>query len=800
MLKTTHFIGITLLLMVTFLAAIVEAQTSCTTDDDCQSLNAAIPGDKANRPGAYMCMLGQCRFESKAGSMCYRASDCAAYSYYARALANNESLSLFPPSAQSDPIAYMETLCGSEYCSIYTCDTATQYLNSTNPPPLPGVTTSTFCCSGIQTGLACEIEANDLDPCQTGTACTINPETPDSTALTCVPLSARGSTTWIGVVIACVAAVLTNIGLNMQKYALRKRLEKQERDAELELLEKRLELTAEDLVIRRKPKGWNKFKSKMGTMFRRSSQALVPSTASLDDAMTQNNVANGSNLSNLSNLSNDVETEGTVAPPIITDRKRLASGPYEFKIITENPTDASELSPSLSPNAQSTTRVRISISDERERTATALSTELAPPASPRLSTTVRTSFHFETSPEVEHIDASKEAKRLTASLDVISLIKTPMWLFGFLLFVGANLGNFVSLRFAPQSIIAPLGAVALVANVIIAPLMNKEKWSWTDIVGIILIVGGCVMVVVFGGSQEAEYPLCVLLALFRQPATIAFLTIVIFFIVLIYVLIQVVEKNLIGNCTDVEPTPMTMEEIQSIEFLPEGTDGKGVKLTSNGAEATMWVYNDDGTRTPRPTSLAVPEPIGCWQGTKTWFSKTFEPLTIWWAGINVIPRFAKPIGMNSVVVRWILPFTYASIGGLLGTLTVLFAKATVNLLSLSISGWNQYDNFTAWAITIFTIWSAFAQTWFINRGLQRYDALLQVPVYFTIWTTADVIGGALLFQEFSHSTPLKISLFCLGVVIIFTGVGVLARRLSRIQVDENNLNAAVESEKKTSRA
>lgn len=56
--------------------------------------------------------------------------------------------------------------------------------------------------------------------------------------------------------------------------------------------------------------------------------------------------------------------------------------------------------------------------------------------------------------------------------------------------------------FAPASLVAPLGAVALLSNVIISPLMLNEEFKPADIGGILLAIIGAVTVVF--SSKESD--------------------------------------------------------------------------------------------------------------------------------------------------------------------------------------------------------------------------------------------------------------------------------------------------------
>ena len=120
----------------------------------------------------------------------------------------------------------------------------------------------------------------------------------------------------------------------------------------------------------------------------------------------------------------------------------------------------------------------------------------------------------------------------------------------------------------------------------------------------------------------------------------------------------------------------------------------------------------------------------------------------------------------------------------MGTITVLFAKATVHLLSATFAGNNQFTTFTSYFFTLVTITTAVSQIYWINMGLARYDALLQVPVFFVVWTMFDVIGGGIYYDEFSGFKTHQFILFCGGITIIFIGVAVLAGRLKQLHDKE----------------
>lgn len=149
--------------------------------------------------------------------------------------------------------------------------------------------------------------------------------------------------------------------------------------------------------------------------------------------------------------------------------------------------------------------------------------------------------------------------------------------------------------------------------------------------------------------------------------------------------------------------------------------------------------------------------------------------------IEIIPSLPeeKLIRRGSPLLRFCLPLSYAALGGMMASYTVLFAKSLINLLVTSIfDGQNQFTSALAWVILVVTVVTAVSQVYWINMGLKKYDALLQVPVFFTIWVLLDIVGGGIYYDEFSGFTATKYVLFCLGVLTVFFGVALLAKRLA----------------------
>jgi len=81
----------------------------------------------------------------------------------------------------------------------------------------------------------------------------------------------------------------------------------------------------------------------------------------------------------------------------------------------------------------------------------------------------------------------------------------PWWWAGFLVYASGNGANALALTFAAQSIVTPLASTYLMANAVFSPMYLGEKLTQTDIVGIVCVLIGCALIVLFGVQNTATY-------------------------------------------------------------------------------------------------------------------------------------------------------------------------------------------------------------------------------------------------------------------------------------------------------
>ncbi|CAI5700473.1 unnamed protein product [Peronospora effusa] len=119
--------------------------------------------------------------------------------------------------------------------------------------------------------------------------------------------------------------------------------------------------------------------------------------------------------------------------------------------------------------------------------------------------------------------------------------RLPLWTLGFVLCVVGSVLDFVAFGLAPQSLLAPLAALTLVWNMVLAPCFNKEKLSKKDIMSTLIIFAGATISVVFASHTSPSYNLDMLMQLYKDPVTIIYFCVVFLAIVANFVAIKIVD-------------------------------------------------------------------------------------------------------------------------------------------------------------------------------------------------------------------------------------------------------------------
>lgn len=124
---------------------------------------------------------------------------------------------------------------------------------------------------------------------------------------------------------------------------------------------------------------------------------------------------------------------------------------------------------------------------------------------------------------------------------------------------------------------------------------------------------------------------------------------------------------------------------------------------------------------------------------------------------------------------------------LLGSLTVISAKAVSSMINITLSGYSQLGHPLFYVMLIVMIGTAIAQVKFLNRAMQSFDATVVVPTNFVLFTISAIISGIVLYKEFYGLTFLEIFMFLFGCVLSFVGVYYITSERKKEESDEQLL-------------
>ncbi|KAJ3367712.1 hypothetical protein GGF31_007173 [Allomyces arbusculus] len=355
--------------------------------------------------------------------------------------------------------------------------------------------------------------------------------------------------------------------------------------------------------------------------------------------------------------------------------------------------------------------------------------------------------------------------------------KMPMWVLGFAIWLCGNVASFVALSFAAQSLIAALGAVSLLSNAVAAPLINKEPFGILDAISISFISAGTVLVVLYSNHDETAHSLCALLAYYSRTSVIIYLGVMGGIALVLWVFIKIMELNQARLAQRQLFTVVPEDQLPPhlAHVVAATAHAAGSSSVLGGARVAPIKSGIAGSSTTLP-----PPPHA---HTSTSPMSSTDPIAS--ANRRAQRRCCSTnrwlqVDANSPALRYMLPFAYAGIGGVMGGLTVLFAKSAAELVVTSVAGSNQFVYYQTYLILGGIFVTGLGQVFYINEGLRRYDALLQIPSFYVVYTLCGIFSAAVYFDELSSMSSDQQTMFGVGVGLTFLGVLCLTGRLRSV--------------------
>lgn len=125
---------------------------------------------------------------------------------------------------------------------------------------------------------------------------------------------------------------------------------------------------------------------------------------------------------------------------------------------------------------------------------------------------------------------------------VLSYRVSTLW-FGVLIYILGKISSFTAYIFCNQSILAGLSATGLIANSILAPCINHEKFTFFDLCAFIAVFIGSTVLIYNTSKTHTTYTMCELFQMLKKTENIVWLSFIVFSIITLYLIIKFVEIN-----------------------------------------------------------------------------------------------------------------------------------------------------------------------------------------------------------------------------------------------------------------
>eukprot|EP00756_Hemistasia_phaeocysticola_P061179 Hpha_TRINITY_DN466_c0_g1::TRINITY_DN466_c0_g1_i1::g.27722::m.27722 len=318
------------------------------------------------------------------------------------------------------------------------------------------------------------------------------------------------------------------------------------------------------------------------------------------------------------------------------------------------------------------------------------------------------------------------------------MTKMWRWWLGIGSMIGGSLMDLAALPFVPLSRVAALGASGIVANVIITPVMLKEKLTRHDLAGCFITVLGTATACYFGATGERKVDSHCLLLYFTEHAFAGFGTLLVAMLLTLYYFIAGFRRM----------------ELHAREC---GFIGGGRQQTMPAEGQQQSAQNS------RPCCLET-----------TWlhehlgeFRAKVPPLPGWVFVTRFGPQF--------------YPAVHAVFAGAIGAQSVMFSKAVLIFLGNAFRGEDTGKSMGLFLLFVIpTAFCLYHQIGQLNRALKIYaDAVFVMPVYQAVWICVGIASGLIFYQEYRHVSSRRAGFFAFGIIVSLIGLFVLTNRKSR---------------------
>ncbi|EGG03447.1 uncharacterized protein MELLADRAFT_65591 [Melampsora larici-populina 98AG31] len=388
----------------------------------------------------------------------------------------------------------------------------------------------------------------------------------------------------------------------------------------------------------------------------------------------------------------------------------------------------------------------------------------------------------------------------------------PIWLMGFIIYFSFNiLGSIFQIGTLPLIILGPLGAISLLWNAILAKVLLGDLFSYHLIFGTLLIGAGAILIGIFGVLPgDMNHTLDELIILYSRTPFLIEMSILVFLFSMICIFAHTAEFRLNGHLRILG----SMELVQT-HHQEEPIKNSCLKTSQTQHRSIHGMLLPDRSSDPfrlrprRSRSSSDPVPINRLPTPQS----TLNPVVTANDAFSNSPLSISPVqeshesddvfsnaydpnktqapvtdksqskDLNESLppphliarTKLFIGLAYGSTSGTLSGICLLFAKTGVELLILTLTGYeNQFKKFQTWLILLILLISAILQLWYLNKALKLVNPTLICPLAFCFYNLSSIITSLVYYDQFKLLSDLQVGLIVLGTIILLAGVWIVS--------------------------
>jgi len=361
-------------------------------------------------------------------------------------------------------------------------------------------------------------------------------------------------------------------------------------------------------------------------------------------------------------------------------------------------------------------------------------------------------------------DSEEEVERRRKSSPVKASPATL--LLGWVLFILGNLINFTALSMAPQTLLASLGGLQFIANLIFLGCYLGKPVTIRNLCGTFLVIlGNTIIIYGYNPKRPGSYTIVELYGFFMSRgyiiytgASLAFF--ILFQTVVNHVVIQWWWGRLPVPCFYIYKPPDKPQAYTLLKSEPLPKPGSCTYSVTLSPASSCDVLRRPRSRHGFPTDLSngVEEVIN--EGTPEVEYKPLRPSPIKRSSLFglVYSMSSAAIGVQALVTGKSLSIIVRNITQ--GSMDILDPR---NFFNLSFA----FAVFALWVLaTAFWIWR-------LSVSLIMFDAIFIIPVNQTMWILFSVLSGGIVWKEFANLNLVESSWLASGLSLVLIGVVLL---------------------------